>query len=61
MTNPIQEVILRIERALPVDGWPPKDYSLKRVTALVGAWGGYFFFLSAAIKRPIMPMITSVY
>ena len=38
-------------------------YSLitcKEVTATVGAWGGYFFLLTA-MKRPIMPMMTSVY
>ena len=32
----------------------------KEVTAWVGAEGGYFFLL-AAIKRPMMPMITSEY
>ncbi len=45
-------VILNIERALPIDGWPLVDY--KEVTANCGRRGGYFF-LSAAIKRPIMP------
>ena len=42
-----------MKRALPADGWPQINY-LKEVTALVGAWGGYFFLL-AIIKRPIMP------
>ena len=26
-----------------------------------GARGGYFFFLSAAIKRPMMPIMTRLY
>lgn len=30
LTNPIQAVILNIERALPVDGWPLLDYRSNR-------------------------------
>ena len=58
MTISHRAVILNIERALPVDGQP--SAKLQEVTALYGWRGGYFFLLTA-IKRPIMPMITSVY
>ena len=58
LTNPTQAVILRIERALPVDGQPLR--LLQEVTADCGdRLGGYFFLpLCTCKNRPQMPMIT---
>ena len=58
LTNSTSAVILRIERALPVDGQPLD--TVTRSNRSCWEQGGYFFLLTA-IKRPIMPMITSVY
>ena len=57
LTNPTQAVILRIERALPVDGQPLR--LLQEVTADCGdRLGGYFFLpLCTCKNRPQMPTI----
>lgn len=54
MTNSNRAVILKIERALPISGWPQKFSYSKEVTALVGAWGGYFFLLAALTLPPAL-------
>ena len=58
LTNSTQVVILRTERALPVDGQPLR--LLQEVTADCGdRLGGYFFLpLCTCKNRPQMPMIT---